>query len=583
MSKKGYEAQFSIYKLDYERGLTYLKNDFDIEVNSLNEFEETFHDKLLDIILSKQKVEYTQVNKCGFKGIFFKTSHVPNWSGMAKKMLEDSNNKLSIANTHISYILTYNDFDSIFLLTAGLGSGYISNVIKKNYGLYLLPKLISGDSPTVKSVLENKMIGNRVSSKRANRSATTVNLENELSSIFRELALEFNESLIQDLGIDLDESKKKNILNIIAKDSFVVRKSLSLEELSEVLKKMVQIEKRVDNFSLGYFVSAKKSGYKTCDINSFLNEYFCSGKYENFAIVGDDYSEYYIGCNNYKIEDKFGKIIIESSEPITLEQIYKEFFKNIFSKNRVEEFLKLKISTENDDGPKLYPLKLKEAIQGFIETPDNNIFYLFNDEWLIFDKNYLDRLSEEYKKSFNKMIELNNDVKMKVLNYENILTENNYNCCFDKSSEIILAHKVLVGNVELADLIYFDEFNLYLFHNKQTFDGNGARDVLNQILTSAELLENLYSDTVDRKEIFANYYYDIKKKYFDNGKINEMTEAEFVDLFNKRNIHYVAGFLENLSIDTHSNYAKYLVIDINKRLATKKYNLYLLDVNERNE
>ena len=97
------------------------------------------------------------------------------------------------------------------------------------------------NSPVVKTVLENKMSGNKISSKHSNRNSTTINIENDMSSIFRELSLEINDEIVDVLDIDLEEDRKIKNLNIVAKDSFVIRKSISLENLIKVLNRLIII------------------------------------------------------------------------------------------------------------------------------------------------------------------------------------------------------------------------------------------------------------------------------------------------------------------------------------------------------
>ena len=135
---------------------------------------------------------------------------------------------------------------------------------------------------------------------------------------------------------------------------------------------------------------------------------------------------------------------------------------------------------------------------------------------------------------------------------------------------------MLSNYIELADLIYYDDDNLYLIHNKLKFQGSGARDVLNQILTSAEFINHYM---MDKKDFIEKYYEDILKKY-PNNKIKDLTKEEFVELFNKPNIYYVAGFMEKLSDNTDSNYAKYITIDASKKLIEKGYQLLLFDINK---
>ena len=573
MAKKKYETQFSIYKVDFERSIKYFEEEYDTKILSYSELEDQILNTIKKEISNRKKNEIVNFDNNGFKGLVFKTYHYPTWCGMIDNMLED---KIDLSNIHISYILTYKKDENIFLLTGGLGSNYISEYTQKNYGLYLLPKIMKENSPVIKSVLENRMSGNKLSSKHSNRNVTTISTENDMSSIFRELSLEINKEIIELLGIETDENKKIKNLNLIAKDSFVIRKSISIEKLIIVLNKLIEIEKNDDNFSLGYFIDSKKNGYSYKDLNEQFIQYLMRGIGENFILVGDDYSEYCVGGNSYVIQDNEQNVIYHSDIPITINDLYKNCLPEPITKASVEKLLKYNLIVYNDKEIILYPTKIKQCMQGYIEDENRQPFFLFNDKWLMFDTNYIDNLDKEFKKSYTQMINIDKKLKDILSNKEANLTEDTYNKTFENSDEIILAHTVLSNYIELADLIYYDDDNLYLIHNKLKFQGSGARDVLNQILTSAEFINHYM---MDKKDFIEKYYEDILKKY-PNNKIKDLTKEEFVELFNKPNIYYVAGFMEKLSDNTDSNYAKYITIDASKKLIEKGYQLLLFDVNK---
>lgn len=573
MTKKKYETQFSIYKVDFEKSVKYLDEEYNVKISSYTELESNILDMIKKDVLKKRKNEVVDFTNNGFKGLVFKTYHYPTWYGMIDNMIEED---IDLSNTHISYVLSYLKDDNIFLLTGGLGSNYISEYTQKNYGLYLLPKIMKENSPVIKSVLENRMSGNKLSSKHSNRNVTTISTENDMSSIFRELSLEIDKEMIELLGIEIDDNKKIKNLNLIAKDSFVIRKSISIEELMVVLNKLIDIEKNDDNFSLGYFIDAKKSGYSYKDLNELFIQYLMRGIGENFILMGDEYSEYCVGGNLYVVQDNEQNIIYQSDTPITIDDLYKNCLPEPITKTSVERLLKYSLVVYNDKEIILYPTKIKQCMQGYIEDENRQPFFLFNDKWLMFDNNYIDNLDKEFKKSYAQMINIDEKLKDILVNNDSDLTEDAYNKTFENSDEIILAHTVLSNYIELADLIYYDEDNLYLVHNKLKFQGSGARDVLNQILTSAEFINHYM---MNKKDFIEKYYDDILKKY-PNNKIKNLTKEEFIELFNKPNIYYVAGFMEKLSDNTDSNYAKYITIDASKKLIEKGYQLLLFDVNK---
>lgn len=580
MAKKNskFESQFSIYKVDYSNSIKYLKEEYDINVSDYSELQIQMLKSIENVINGKHNSDISNIDDNGFKGFVFKTHHYPSWNSIIKNMLDED---FEVSNVHVSYILSYLNYNHLYLLTGGLGSNYISEYTEKNYGLYLLPKIIKEDSPVIKTVVENNLSGNKLSVKHSNRNMTTINTENEMSLIFRELSLAISSEMSKTLGIEIDENSKK-IINISTKDSFVIRKSITIDNLKKILDGLSEIEKREDSFSLGYFVNIKKNGYSSKDISDLMINDFMDYKIDNFVLIGDDFLEYYMNGTRYMIKDTEGNILYESDQPFTFKEVFDFFFSENISKSSVEKFLKYNITVDSDKETILYPIKIKESIQGYVSDSNNIPFFLFNGSWFMFDKKYEENLELEFKKNYKKLIEVNTVLGKLLENINNYKSEDEYNISFKFSPDIIVAHKVLCNNIELADLIYMDENNnVYLIHNKGHYNGSGARDVMNQVLTSAEFI-NKYIMQSNRQQILEEYYAKISHKYPNNLKLKALGKEKFVKLFSDAvQVYYVVGFIDGLKEDIKSNYAKYMTLDTSSRLKEKGYELLLYDINKK--
>lgn len=116
----------------------------------------------------------------GLKGVIFKTTHYPSWGNVAKQII--NNNELQpqkidedfLTNTNVSYVYFYLCDDKVFAVTGGYGSNYISKFAEKNFGLYLLPKIINKDNSVIKSILQNNLLGNQTTSQRTNKNSTSI-------------------------------------------------------------------------------------------------------------------------------------------------------------------------------------------------------------------------------------------------------------------------------------------------------------------------------------------------------------------------------------------------------------------------
>ena len=272
-----------------------------------------------------------------------------------------------------------------------------------------------------------------------------------MSLIFRELSLEFNKDIINELGIETGDENSKKVINVLAKDSFVIRKSISLDDLKTVLNNLISIEEKEDKFSLGYFVNAKKNGYSTKDINNLMIDYFMEGNIDNFILVGDNYLEYYMNGNRYLITDSDNNIIYESNEPIVFNELFKYCFSESISKNSIDKFLKYNITVYNDNDIVLYPIKIISCLQGYVEDSNKTPFFLFNDNWIMFDSKYEDNLDKDFSKIYLNLTDINSELSTILKNNDVRMNEDTYNKKFaDLNIDHIEKWKKEINNKELA-------------------------------------------------------------------------------------------------------------------------------------
>lgn len=579
------ETQFSIYKINLEtveskfrvknkRGTdAYYVEIINAIVNSTSSIIEKKKDS------SQQKFKYKS-----FNGIIFKTVHKPSWEDVANQFMVG--NELDcdelptdfLQNTNVSYLFLCRMENNVYACTGGYGSNYINKFIVKNFGLYLLPKLISRDNQVIKSVTQNVLVGNQASTNKVNRNSTSVSVEQDMSGIFRQLIVEANRDIAEDIGVVFEEGESdKKKVNIVNKDSLVIRRSLSLTELLSVLETITDVEKKEDAFALNYMVLARKKGLKNADILEKMIEDFSNLDASRFILVGDDYEQYYSNASTYRIVNSIdGEVLLSKDEPITVDQFLALLVneKGQAPKGAIKTALKKwQITTiDNNGATVLYPIDIIDALQGFVEYGENKIpCYLFNGNWFVFDKQYDTLLSNEYKEFFDQ-----NDVESRgIITKWNLKcvssSEEKYNELLAQRGNIIVAHKALMGYVEIADAIFWDDDTIYFLHNKYSFDGIGARDLSNQILAAAEyFLMHRYA--YDSKAFLDSYYSKIEDTCKQYGRKLNISKQDFIDqLSSTKRIVYVAGYLSGYSRESHSTYAKYLSIELKKKLMAKGY------------
>ena len=176
------------------------------------------------------------------------------------------------------------------------------------------------------------------------------------------------------------------------------------------------------------------------------------------------------------------------------------------------------VKTSNNSSLFEYPIK--DISNALIEY-DNRTFYLVNNEWYTLEKSFIEFLNDKFKEIIKgKEVTSENIInKFNLTNKEN-KNEADYNKSFNHTNSIIVDRKQ-ISRVELADIILWDEDNLYLLHNKLKFNGTDSRDLSNQIITSASILFNSKN-----KDVLSSYYKKINTKKID--------EEGFIKLFDKK-------------------------------------------------
>lgn len=574
------ETQFSIYKVNCK----YVEESFKIKHDKYNEKNlGKICDKLLNRIIQlikKKKYEaYNRIVYNNFNGVVFKTIHNPAWRDTLQKII--SNNEYTkrqstldedfLTNTNVSYVL-FNIYNkSLYVMTGGYGSNYISKYIERNYGLYLLPKIVQQDNPIVKRLLENNLIGNQASIQKANRNNTSILSEQDLSTIYKELNVQVNYDIAKLLGVQFNNGElKTKKVNIINKDSIVIKRRFSLSQLASVIQKLNKLESKKDNFVLNYLVPAKKKGLKNSDLTDAMIELFKEKEYKKFTLIGDDYETYYFNASSYEITMPNGQPFLKSIEFITLQDIFSEFeIKGIkFTKSFINDFIKhwCILTTDNAGVVSLYPLNIFNALQGYIEYgKDNQLCYLINGEWYVFEPIYMKTLNEEYSKIFDMKEVLSEPLKVQFNLIRKAENEDKYNKLFKNNDKAIMTHTALCNNIEIADIIFYDDNTLYLMHNKGKFDGSGTRDLTNQILTASEYLQKMLM--TNKKTFLKEYYQKICEK--NEVEIHPVADEDtFIGLFDKK-ICFIAGYLEGYKKVTSSTYAKYLTIDLDRKIGSR--------------
>ena len=560
-------VQFSIYKIDIEK----LKELMEItEEKEIYELKSSLIE-YIDTLIRNNNDTVVLADYDEFSLLFIKTKREPIWKGLIEKMFEETSNigySISVFNQSSSYIIFTIIDEKIYAMTGGRGANYISRFIEKNYGLYLIPKIVDRNNQIIKRVSENNITGNNLSTERVTKNATSVSMEDGLGNIYRELSIQISKNIAKKLGVDgIDDDKQISVTN---GDSIIIRKSISLEELKIILSKLSKLEESEDKFILNYFVPIRKKGISQAYVRNLMINELLQDNCNSFQLLSDNISEYYFSSSKYilTLDDQE---LINSDTPISLQEVLFSTTHGTkeLTKTKIEKILmNCELETKGENGEIIInKQRVFDLIQGIIED-EEHCFFLINGSWYIFEKHFFDTIDRNYKYLFDANVEESNIVLKKFDLQRIAKSEDSYNDMFKDNKKIIKVHKHEIKYIELADLIFYDGINVYLMCNKGTFGGAQVRDLENKINTSMQMLSVIRKND---KKLLMEYYQGLEKN--EKGKI---PEEDFMNLF-KKQITFVAGFLKGYKRETKSPYAKYLLCELDKKLRKNGYNFLIMN------
>lgn len=156
-----------------------------------------------------------------------------------------------------------------------------------------------------------------------------------------------------------------------------------------------------------------------------------------------------------------------------------------------------------------------------------------------------------------------------------IKTEKGYNESYINKQNYIVLDTIIVDGIELCDLLYYDDSNLYLIHVKYGFTAK-VRELTNQITISARRLREILSS--QNSSFLEEMYEKIMTK---RRTVDNLTVEAFKNLFEKK-ISYIFAFTSHLKEDLiveeniekfDSNIARFSLIQCSSEMRANYYDM----------
>lgn len=338
------------------------------------------------------------------------------------------------------------------------------------------------------------------------------------------------EFFVNTLKFTEDDFKKGSVCT--AKSSFRINKSIGFSKLIEISKSCEEILDRPSIVSINDV--SKLTKQKNEDLIKSLYTQLSKQLYDTFTGAEDsipfdlchkDYETYLtaschqVKCYSSKKPDKDSKIVrglinylgVHEFDKLTnIDDIFtlmREQGKTFKSQEQFWNKVKsLRISCMDSDGVEILGDDFLSFLMGNIKSENGDEYFYVDKTWYEIKSTFVKNLNEACS-SFIK-----DNLYAEVLKEWDAEkhNENQYNAQYIAENGTIVLDKITPDNIELCDILKWDDKNAYLIHVKSGF-GNTMRDLCAQISIAAnKLSQDLKGD--NKKAFIKEIYKDLFSK-----------------------------------------------------------------------
>lgn len=506
------------------------------------------------------------------------------WKGFMGTIVKEGEpiikNPYSYSESYI-IILHNKSTKRYFASTGGFAHTTIQEIATNDFGLEILSRIITAADKTLRSSKERSLTGGIQGAIKFFRNDYNLYENENFGNIYNELNATINkEQLIKYFGFAKTELKADSLC--IAKNSFSLKKSISFTELLTLIEKCEKLYEKPKITEINSVEKISKSNILLIkdlwdDLEKrIFDNYKNTDDFYSVEIANKDFEKYYYAntCSLFiTIKRKKHKIVFE--EAIRNIQLILDEIRSLETKISFEDFKKCissgYIQTNDENGDLLTKDTLKNHFCSEV-TVNNKSYFLIEKDWYEIGKTFIDNINEQ---SINFLKTLNyNGPKMDKWAKG---SENDYNASYIKKSNSLVFDKFTPQQIEVCDILRWDDSNIYFYHVKKGFD-NSMRDLCNQVLIAGKkvkedsknkfrFLEELY-DRVKKNSGKSDYSKKAKQQF------SNISKKDFIEIIKQRNIVFVLAVLDSSKSDRKltdikkfdSNIAKFALNELSKSM-----------------
>lgn len=490
-----------------------------------------------------------------------------------------------------SYIILFRNTKTgkIYASTGGYAHLTIQEISTTDFGIQILSKIIKQDDKALRATKERNLTGGIQGEYKIFRKDYNLYENKDYSKIYNELnALISKEILIEKFGFKKLDTKTDSIC--VVKNSFLLKKSISFKELIDVIKKCENLINDItDSTEINSLEKITRTDKVLLDtlldeiLKKIYSNYLDRSNFFSVEISNKEFEKYFnasssiLYINTKKIDhhkDMDGVIkdiqtVFSLLDEILEGNINYNDFKNIILYSYIETF------DENGN-----TLTLDKLIDHFCTEIQYNkkSYLLIEKDWYLVKESFIQNINTDAKYFLNENI-----CRGPKLQKWSTGSENEFNSKHIGNIDTYVFDKITPLNIEACDIMKIDRTNnvVYFYHVKKGFD-NSMRDLCNQILIAAKMLEE---DPRSNYKYLRGLYdeaknYNLKNKYYLKVKkqLNNISQDDFINLFIDKKFVFVLSVLDsakrkkrsiyNNIEDFSSNIAKFTLIDLSKQMKT---------------
>lgn len=484
----------------------------------------------------------------------------------------------------------------LFVVIGGNAYNFIVPFIDHSFGLDLYSRIIDPKEDEILSIKSRGLTGNRAGINEQYRPNFRIIDFIRFGKIPQEINIKLSEKVSREFFSFLLQNESEKLLVNVGK-AFKIKKSIDFDLLHKTISEIDTILELAPSDYLSSYSEIKEKEFLTGFLKPKLEELI-------FADLE------YIGMP-HSVNDK--RFQFDFSNPNSIEKYYeadKYVLKARNNDGKLEVFATLSdkdlvYNRIMEEGLRRFGLNNRESFVFFLNgvkillyidnkyLTGSNFFYHINAEIQLNGKSYflLDTKWYLLRDSFLEDLDINTShilgyYKLDSLilnepwNKQVIRKEKDYNLLYVEKMNYLVLDTVLVNGIELCDILFFDENQIYLIHVKYGFDSK-IRELVNQITLSAKRLKD---DLATENKLFLK---EIFEKLSKKGRNNNIENFEiFLSLFNKK-IKYVLAYTSHLNSDDDisenlgkykSTIAKYSIIECSSEMRINYYDLHTFQI-----